>query len=77
MRKYLLLIISILFTFCLVSCDKDDEPNYVIRKYGYYSYLDTISNVTIQKLNELNIPKFNKNPINFILSNLLLHNLRG
>ena len=48
MKKYLLLIISLVFTFCLVSCDKDDEPNYVIRKYGYYSYLDTISNVTIQ-----------------------------
>ncbi len=47
-KKYLLLIISMLFVFCLVSCDKTEEPNYVIRKYGYYSYLDTISNVTIQ-----------------------------
>ena len=47
-KKYLLLVITILFTFCLISCDKDDEPNYAIRKYGYYSYLDTISNVTIQ-----------------------------
>ena len=47
-KKYLLLVITTLFTFCLISCDKDDEPNYVIRKYGYYSYLDTISNVTIQ-----------------------------
>ena len=27
MRKYLLLIISILFTFCLVSCDKDKNKN--------------------------------------------------
>ena len=33
-KKYLLLVIGILFTFCLISCD--------------YSYLDTISNVTIQ-----------------------------
>lgn len=47
-KKYLLLIISILFTFCLFSCDKKEEPNYVIRKYSYFSYLDTISSITIQ-----------------------------
>ena len=45
--KQLLLLLVCCLSICLSGC-KEDEPDYVIKKYAYYGYLNTSSNVTIQ-----------------------------
>lgn len=50
MKNKFLNILLILLSILLVSCvnKSKDKPNYVIRKYSYYSYLDTVSQITVQ-----------------------------
>ena len=45
--KQLLLLLVCCLLICLSGC-REDEPDYVIKKYAYYGYLNTSSNVTIQ-----------------------------
>ena len=47
--KQLILIILPCLLICLVGCRTDEvEPDYVIKKYAYYGYLNTNSSVTVQ-----------------------------
>lgn len=47
-KKILLILIIILGIGCLGSCDKEEKPNYLTKRYNYYSYLDTVSSIIIQ-----------------------------
>mgnify|MGYP003291842080 CR=1 FL=1 len=47
--KQLILLLLPCLLICLVGCRDDvKEPEYVIKKYSYYGYLNTNSSVTIQ-----------------------------
>ena len=47
--KQLILLLLPCLLICLVGCrDEVKEPEYVIKKYSYYGYLNTNSSVTIQ-----------------------------
>ena len=47
--KQLMLLLLPCLLICLVGCrDEVQEPDYVIKKYSYYGYLNTNSSVTIQ-----------------------------
>lgn len=47
--KQLMLLLLPCLLICLVGCREEvQEPDYVIKKYAYYGYLNTNSSVTIQ-----------------------------
>ena len=47
--KQLILLLLPCLLICLVGCQPDEkEPEYVIKKYSYYGYLNTNSSITVQ-----------------------------
>ncbi len=42
------IILLLFLILLLVSCTKKEKTDYVIKSYSYYSYLDTLSQITLQ-----------------------------
>lgn len=61
----------LLIMLLLVGCKSKDKPNYVIKSYQYYSYLDTVSEIKLKfDKNKTSIEKMKENMQN--VNNILL-----
>lgn len=48
MKNKFLTILLLLCTLLICGCGKKEKPNYTIKSYSYYGYLDTVSSITVQ-----------------------------